>query len=52
MQQAERTSAGAVERRAFWEKAVPIVIGALLLMDAVLAGIMLISGQTWFDLMH
>jgi hypothetical protein len=40
------------ERRAFWEKAVPIVIGALVLMDAVLAGIILISGQTWFDLMH
>ena len=35
-----------------WEKAVPIVIGALVLMDGVLAAIMLLSGQTWFDLMH
>lgn len=52
MEHAERTGAGTGERRAFWEKAVPIVIGALLLMDAVLAGIMLISGQAWFDLMH
>lgn len=40
------------ERRALWKKAVPIVIGALVLMDGVLAGIMLLSGQTWFDLMH
>ena len=40
------------ERRALWEKAVPIVIAALVLMDAALAGIILISGQTWFDLMH
>jgi hypothetical protein len=52
MQQAERTRASTGERRAFWEKAVPIVIGALVLMDAVLAGIILISGQAWFDLMH
>lgn len=40
------------ERRAFWAKAVPIVIGALVLTDAVLGGLILISGQAWFDLVH
>ena len=55
MERAETGGIGksvSAERRGFWEKAVPIVIGALLLMDAALAGIILISGQTWFDLMH
>ena len=41
-----------VERRAFWEKAVPIVLGVLILSDLVLSGLILISGQAWFDLMH
>jgi hypothetical protein len=40
------------ERRSLWGKAVPIVIGALVLADAVLSGIILISGQAWFDLVH
>jgi hypothetical protein len=40
------------ERRAFWEKAVPIVIGSIIVMDFVLSGIILISGDAWFDLVH
>jgi hypothetical protein len=42
----------APERRAFWEKAVPIVIGVLVVMDGVLGALILISGDTWYDLVH
>jgi hypothetical protein len=52
MERAEGTAPVSTGRRAFWEKAVPIVIGAIVVMDFVLAGIILISGQTWFDLVH
>ncbi len=52
MELGEGTARVSPARRATWEKAVPIVIGALVLMDLVLAGIILVSGQAWFDLMH
>lgn len=40
------------ERRAFWQKAVAIVLGVLVLSDVALSGLVLISGQAWFDLVH
>ena len=46
------TSPVPAERRAFWSRAVTIVLAGLFLADTVLAGIMLLSGQTWFDLVH
>jgi hypothetical protein len=46
------TVAGRAERPAFWERSVPIVIGALVLADAALGALILISGTTWFDLVH
>jgi hypothetical protein len=46
------TAPVAAERRAFWEKAVATVIGALVVIDLALGGLILISGQAWFDLVH
>jgi len=54
MNSAERRGAAVVgaERRAFWERAVPIVIGALVVVDAALGVLILVSGNTWYDLVH
>ena len=47
-----REPAPADERAGLWAKAVPIVLGVLILSDVVLGGLVLISGQAWFDLVH
>jgi hypothetical protein len=57
MERAERegllsTAPVAADRRAFWEKAVTWVLAVLILSDLVLSGLVLISGQAWFDLIH
>ncbi len=45
-------AASAAADRGLWAKAVPIVLGVLIVSDLVLGSLIIISGQAWFDLIH